>query len=89
MPNNCSAPGCRSNYDPTDRIPVFKMPEKPDELKHAWLRALHIDDIDQGYSKRGPRATRGPQRLKLWPSVFTDIFVKLLHFHALIGFIRE
>ena len=23
------------------------MPEKPDELKHAWLRALHRDDIDE------------------------------------------
>ena len=47
MPNNCSAPGRRSNYDPTDRISVFKMPEKPDELKHAWLRALHRDDKDE------------------------------------------
>ena len=47
MPNNCSAPGCRSNYDPNDRIPVFKMPLKPDELKHAWLRALHREDVDE------------------------------------------
>ena len=47
MLNNCFAPGCRSNYDPTDRIPVFKIPEKPDELKHAWLRALHRDYIDE------------------------------------------
>ena len=48
MPNNCSAPGCKSNYSPTDRIPVFKMPQKPDELRHAWLRApLHRDDIDE------------------------------------------
>ena len=23
------------------------MPEKPDELKYAWLRALHRDDIDE------------------------------------------
>ena len=23
------------------------MPEKPDELKHAWFRALHRDDIDE------------------------------------------
>ena len=23
------------------------MPEKPNELKHAWLRALHRDDIDE------------------------------------------
>ena len=47
MPNNCSAPGCKSNYDPTDRIPVFKMPQKPDELRHAWLRVLHRDDINE------------------------------------------
>ena len=47
MPNCCSAPGCMSNYDPNDAIPVFKMPQKPDELRHAWLRALHRDDIDE------------------------------------------
>ena len=23
------------------------MPEKPDELKHSWLRSLHRDDIDE------------------------------------------
>ena len=43
MPNNCSAHVCRSNDDPMDRIPVFKMALRPDELKHAWLRALHRD----------------------------------------------
>ena len=53
------------------------------------IHTISNDTLTQGYSKRGPRATRGPQRLKLWPSVFTDIFVKLLHFHALIGFSRE
>ena len=47
MPNNCSVPGCRSNYDPNDRIPVFKMPLRPDELKHAWLRALRREDVDE------------------------------------------
>ena len=46
MPNTCSAPGCTSNYHPTDRIPVFKMPQKPDELRHARLRALHRYDMD-------------------------------------------
>ena len=46
MPNTCSAPGCKSNYKPEDRIPVFKMPQKPDELRHAWVRALHREGID-------------------------------------------
>ena len=23
------------------------MPQKPDELRHAWLQALHRDDIDE------------------------------------------
>ena len=47
MPNKCSAPGCRSNYDPTDRIPMFTMPQKPDELRRAWIQALRRDDIDK------------------------------------------
>ena len=44
MPN-CSAPGCRGNYTPEDRVPVFKLPDGPPELRHAWTRALHRDDI--------------------------------------------
>ena len=32
MPSSCSAPGCRSNYDSDDRIPIFTMPENPPEL---------------------------------------------------------
>ena len=44
MPN-CSAPSCRGNYTPEDRVPVFKLPDGPPELRHAWIRALHRDDI--------------------------------------------
>ena len=40
IPSNCSAPGCRSNYDKDERISVFKLPQTPDQLRHAWLRAL-------------------------------------------------
>ena len=47
MPSRCSAPGCRSNYDDDERIPVFKMPHKPDELRHSWIRALHRDYIHE------------------------------------------
>ena len=44
MPN-CSAPGCRGNYTPEDRVPVFKLPDGPPELRHARIRDLHRDDI--------------------------------------------
>ena len=44
MPN-CSAPGCRGNYTPEDRVPVFKLPDGPPKLRHAWISALHRDDI--------------------------------------------
>ena len=44
MPN-CSTPGCRGNYTPEDRVPVFKIPDGPPELRHVWLRSLHRDDI--------------------------------------------
>ncbi|KAI6657110.1 hypothetical protein LOD99_15896 [Oopsacas minuta] len=30
-----------------ERIPVFTMPQKPDELSHACLLALHRDDMDK------------------------------------------
>ena len=46
MPMNCSAPGCTSNYNSDEHVPVFKLPEKPDELRQAWIRALRRDDID-------------------------------------------
>ena len=40
-------PCCRSNYDRDERIPVFKLSQKPNQLRHAWLRALNRDDIDK------------------------------------------
>ena len=46
MPNKCSAPGCKSKYDPEDRIPVFRMPQQSDELRQSWIRALHGEDLD-------------------------------------------
>ena len=46
MPNSCSAPGCTSNYNSDEHVPVFKLPNKPDELRHAWIRALRRDDLD-------------------------------------------
>ena len=47
MPCNCSPPGCKSNYDKDVRIPVFKLPQIPDQLRHAWLRTLHRDYLDK------------------------------------------
>ena len=36
----CSAAGCRS-FTPEDRVPIFKMPDGPPDLRHAWVCALH------------------------------------------------
>ena len=48
MPNCCSAPGCKSNYKSSSEIvPVFKLPQKPPELRHSWFRVLRRDDLDE------------------------------------------
>ena len=47
MRNSCSAPSCKSNYRPDERIPCFRMPKAPPELKQAWIRALHRVHIDE------------------------------------------
>ena len=47
MSTSCSAPGCKSNYKSEDRVTLFKMPQKPDQLKHALVLALRRDDIDE------------------------------------------
>ena len=46
MPNQCSAPICRSNYRGEPYTPVFKLPTAPSELRHQWLRALPRVDIE-------------------------------------------
>ena len=38
-------PNCSGNYTPEERVPVFKLPEGPPEIRHAWIRALHREDI--------------------------------------------
>ena len=47
MPTSCSAPGCKCNYKSEDRVTLFKMQQNPDQLRHAWVRALRRDDIDE------------------------------------------
>ena len=50
MPDKSSVPGCTSNYrytgfpDPP-YVPVFKVPASPPERMHAWLRAIHRENI--------------------------------------------
>ena len=46
MPNQCSAPGCRSNYRGEPCSPVFKLPNTPPELREQWLKSLHPVDIE-------------------------------------------
>ena len=36
---------CRTVLPLDVRVPVFKLPEGPPEVRHAWIRALHREDI--------------------------------------------
>ena len=38
---------CKSNYDDDERVPVFKMPHNPDQLRRVWIRALHREHIHE------------------------------------------
>ena len=44
MPN-CCVSGCKSNYDPDNHFPVFKMPGSVPNMKYAWSRALNRENI--------------------------------------------
>ena len=46
MPNRCSVPGYRSNYDGEVSTPCFQLP-KNEELLREWIRALHRDNHDR------------------------------------------
>ena len=46
MPNQYSAPGCRSNYRGEPYTPVFKLPNTPPELREQWLKTLHQVNIE-------------------------------------------
>ena len=46
MPNSCSVPGCRSNYDGGVSTPCFQLP-KNEELRREWIRALHREGIEK------------------------------------------
>ena len=45
MPNICAVFGCKINYNDDHRVPVFKLPTKPDDLRHRWLQVLRRDDL--------------------------------------------
>ena len=46
MLNKCSAPNCKSNYNLDDPyIPVFELPNQPEELRQQWFNALHRENI--------------------------------------------
>ena len=45
MPNSCAVFGCKINYNDDHRVPVFKLPTKPDNLRHRWLQVLRRYDL--------------------------------------------
>ena len=44
MVKKCCVTGCRSNYDPTDRVSVFRLPKDKDE-RERWMKAIPRDNI--------------------------------------------
>ena len=45
MPNSCSVPECKSNYNLGDHVLIFKMPLSPPTLNHVWACAFRREDI--------------------------------------------
>ena len=45
MGRKCFFTGCKSNYDPTDKISVFRLPKDKDE-RERWMKAIPRDNID-------------------------------------------
>ena len=43
--DSCAVFGCKINYNDDHRVPVFKLPTKPDDLRHRWLQVLRRDDL--------------------------------------------
>ena len=46
MPNQCSAPGCRSHYQGESHSSFSTSYCIPTQTRHQWLRALHLVDIE-------------------------------------------
>ena len=40
----CCVTGCRSNYDSTDKVAVFRLPKNKDE-RERWMKAIPRDNI--------------------------------------------
>ena len=45
MVKKCCVTGCRSNYDPTDKVSVFRLPKDKD-ARERWMKAIPRDNID-------------------------------------------
>ena len=43
MGRKCCVTGCRSNYDPTEKISVFRLPKDKDE-RGRWMKAISPDN---------------------------------------------
>ena len=46
MPNTCSVFGCKTNYRGHPSGTVFKLPKRPPDVGHAWIRALHREKTE-------------------------------------------
>jgi THAP domain/Transposase protein len=48
MPAKCCVPGCRGNYDPTEKVSVFRFPSEKlnRDLRAKWIRQIPRDEKD-------------------------------------------
>ena len=82
MVKKCCVTGCRSNYDPTDRVSVFRLPKDKDE-RERWMKAIPRDNIPDSADtvvciKHFPDgfetvSVKGRLRPKNPPSIFSNL----------------
>lgn len=44
MPDKCSVPYCRGNYDSENKVAVFRFP-KDEGLKNIWVQRISREDF--------------------------------------------
>ena len=82
MVRKCCVTGCRSNYDSTNKVTVFRLPKDKDE-RERWMKAIPRDNIPDSPNtvvciKHFPEgfetvSVKGKLRPKNPPSVFPDL----------------
>ena len=78
MGRKCFVTGCRSNYDPTDKISVFRLPKDKDE-RERWMKKIE-SDLSRQYRSRSrsrlPDSANTVVCIQHFPDGFETVSVK-------------